>query len=165
MKRLIITTIILLCCAFTSFAQEGNNAQSEPYWKVRYHGEFNAGFSIAGQKLHRPFLETVHGVNVSKHLYAGIGVGLNYFYEIESVTIPIYANVKGMLPIGNILTPYVNLSMGGSPVLKKHIGGGFFCDFGAGLFVKKFNIGIGLRAQTLGAYTSKAFYIKTGVRF
>ncbi len=72
-------------------------------WTIRYKGEFNIGYAIAGSKfdvkytyddngrieeyggkgsgtvLSRPLFETIHGVEIGPYLFVGAGIGLQYY--------------------------------------------------------------------------------------
>lgn len=156
----------------------------------------------------RPIFSTTHGVQIYKYAFAGAGVGLQYMYgkidkyggddNWENILIPIYINLKGMYPINETLTPFVTLSLGYSvavptnsklsskityydETITSKLNGGFHCEFGVGLRVKKFNFSLGLQHQRLNhiyeekgeydvdrdetRYRNTSFYFNVGVNF
>lgn len=157
----------------------------------------------------RPIFSTTHGVQIYKYAFVGAGVGLQYMYgrmlkdidesdRWKTLLIPIYLNLKGMYPINEKLTPFVTLSLGYSvavptnselsskityydETITSKLNGGFHCEFGVGLRVKKFNFSLGLQHQRLnyiyeekGEYNvdrdekrfrNTSFYFNVGVNF
>lgn len=148
---------------------------------ISYSGEVNVGFATGNKiryentatesALHRPFVETIHGVNIAKFAFIGAGLGVQgYFGAVdtavpdvkwETVTLPLFVNVKGQLPLKSV-TPYISASFGGSVIpysgqnvnatsegigIKAKLIGGFYCDCGAGvkLLNDKINVGIGMQ--------------------
>lgn len=80
----------------------------------RYQGEFAFAYGLAvsegmGDLVPRIVFETVHGVRINPYLFAGVGLGINYFYKDlyffdgwdiyelgnSGTVLPIFANVKG----------------------------------------------------------------------
>ena len=65
-----------------------------------------------GDLVPRIVFETVHGVRINPYLFAGVGLGINYFYKDiyfsngwniyelgnSGTVLPVFANVKGYLP-------------------------------------------------------------------
>lgn len=161
-------------------------------------GDENIGYDYGKRNtiLSRPLFETVHGVEIGPYFFVGAGVGLQYycgklkdFQEFadwaaevnftkekqrwNSVMLPIFANIKFIYPVNESLSPFLNLSLGGtvgcyssvdltdegryggeewyesygSYVDKVRARGGFYCDFGAGVRYKSLNVSIGLQHQ------------------
>lgn len=157
----------------------------------------------------RPIFSTTHGAQIYKYAFAGAGVGLQYMYgemykdggadNWKNILIPIYINLKGMYPINETLTPFVTLSLGYSVAIPTNseifykdtssdetftskLNGGFHCEFGVGLRVKKFNFSLGLQHQKLNWITEEkglygnvdreslrfhntSFYFNVGINF
>lgn len=122
---------------------------------VWYQGEVNVGYAISGnivdkldgEKLNtnfsRPFVETTHGIRITKYAFLGAGLGLQfapgkiepdfedyyddyYGYEVKSprwntLLMPLFINVKGYYPVTDDIAPYISLSFGGAPVLTSNI--------------------------------------------
>jgi hypothetical protein len=177
MKRILLAVVAAIGLVSTSF-------EFEPL--VRYSGEVNIGFA-SGDKLmygddlaldtslSRPFLETIHGVAIGQHLFVGAGIGIQGYlgaWDLEypdekwkTITLPMYVNVKGMLPMAT-LSPYVSVSLGGSIVpysgsdisisIKEYsfstrLKGGFYCDVGLGVNILKWlNVCAGMQHQRFG---------------
>lgn len=217
MKKILLTLCAVVCTVAVASAQ----LKLKPFEPtVKYRGEISIGGAFSGTahvdaivdakfnvSLSRPFLETVHGVMISDYIFVGAGVGLQYYagklgdlqnyYEfapesLNTLTVPIFVNVKGFLPLNNNIKPFINLGLGGSVVActdlaiventygHKHaydVDGGFYCDFGAGVEYKRWSVGIGLQHQRMSlteGYDSdveeapiyfNSFYIKLGVSF
>ena len=91
----------------------------------RYQGEVAFAYGLAvsegtGDLFPRIVFETVHGVRINPYLFAGVGLGINYFYKdlyiynywgsiLEGyrggIVLPVFANVKGYLPISRKVAP------------------------------------------------------------
>ena len=86
----------------------------------RYQGEvafaYGSAVSEGMQDLFpRIVFETVHGVRINPYLFAGVGLGINYFYKDiyfsngwniyelgnSGTVLPVFANVKGYLPVSS----------------------------------------------------------------
>ena len=177
MKKTLLTFVAAICAVSISFA-------ASPV--IKYAGEVNVGYAAGGKmryentatksSLHRPFVETIHGVTITKYAFVGAGVGLQgYFGAIDkdipeqkwdTLTLPLFVNLKGMYPLKGV-TPYISASFGGSVIpysgqnvnatsegigIKAKLIGGFYCDCGAGvkLLNDKINVGIGMQHQQMG---------------
>ena len=177
MKKTLLTFVAAICAVSISFA-------ASPV--IKYAGEVNVGYAAGGKmryentatksSLHRPFVETIHGVTITKYAFVGAGVGLQgYFGAVdtavpdvkwETVTLPLFVNVKGQLPLKSV-TPYISASFGGTVIpycgqnisteilgvkAESKLTGGFYCDCGAGvkLLNDKINVGIGMQHQQMG---------------
>lgn len=152
--------------------------------------------------LSRPYVELLGGVRLGDFLFAGVGTGVQYAYgecklvslatDISgkgspdtwgSVSIPIFANVRGYIPTRVIVKPYLSVSLGGHVVATSNFSkegfgklrGGLLMKFGAGLNIANFNLGLGLASQNLEWKDAKgvtmfkagnnAFYIELGATF
>ena len=94
-------------------------ADKQQFGKLpRYQGEvafaYGSAVSEGMQDLFpRIVFETVHGVRINPYLFAGVGLGINYFYKDiyfsngwniyelgnSGTVLPVFANVKGYLPV------------------------------------------------------------------
>lgn len=141
----------------------------------------------------RPFFETIHGVTITKYAFIGGGIGLQYYYgpiiknfpddKWKALTFPLFISAKGMYPVNDNFAPFISLNLGGSIVATSEFNklknvmtdegirvnntklkGGFYCDFGAGIQYKKFNIGIGLQHQVFALNMNTDLYSGTNIR-
>ncbi|MBQ8493239.1 MAG: hypothetical protein IJ464_03025 [Alistipes sp.] len=180
---------------------------------VKPQFEANVGFITGGKlntknfgkvktNLSRPYLELLAGVRLGDFLFAGVGTGVQYAYgecnlisvatDISgkgspetwgSVSIPIYANVRGYIPTRIIVKPYISVSIGGHVVATSNFSqegygklrGGLLMKFGAGMNIANFNFALGLASQnlewidtadmTMFKAGNNAFYIEVGATF
>lgn len=186
--------IILAVAAITAFpaltmAQKNTSMQTNvvgfydtktrnfDFW---YQGDVMAGYAMRGSNetdFSRVFVETTHGLRLTKYAFVGAGIGVQYAYgriyaeskdskNWNTALIPIFANIKAYCPIDKNWAPYVSLSIGGSIVAasgynkihsidknsnydpKNPLGGGF-CKLGIGLNYKSFAFDLGLMHQDL----------------
>ena len=100
------------------------------------------GRASSGDRVHsvfsRPFVETIHGLQLFKYLFVGAGVGFQYYcgklHDFQSyadiaatiknksksakrwnaLMMPIFVDVKGFYPIKEDLIPFINLGLGGT---------------------------------------------------
>ena len=129
-----------------------------------------------------PAVDLSLGVRLWDYAYIGVETGFHslfstfeevYFngsrydtYEgnIKDAYIPLGVNLKGYIPTGKKIYPYVNCSLGGFFGLMD-LGGfnGFYCQVGAGIDVKRFSFGIGYSGLVKYG-TASCGYVKFGVR-
>ncbi len=145
-----------------------------------YQGEVNLGYQTPAASI----LETIHGARFNKYLFVGAGLGLHYVGEKELVKgadyldisedfrVTFFANAKAYYPIDEVIAPFLNLSMGYGVGI---YGGGFYCDFGAGLKYNRVTMGLGLQHHGINDYPDggpnyndkinfkyNSFYLKLG---
>ena len=111
-----------LCVLFCASA----SAQSPA---LRYEGEaafaYGVGVGDASSVINtnRIVFETVHGVRINPYLFAGAGVGFNYFYglfndyDVEGVddtagVLPVFADFKGYYPASDKLALFLAWDFG-----------------------------------------------------
>lgn len=75
--------------------------------------DLNAGVSdYAG----RFGFTTIHGYQINPYLFAGAGIGLKYWYDYETVSIPIFADVRATVPFGSSPVAFLgDVRLGYSP--------------------------------------------------
>ncbi len=191
MKKLILAAV---CAAALLFSAIPVLAQSYSSYRPHYQCEVNIGYDMAGSmnvKTHydsgkvekgkanngdlaRPFISTIHGVRVTKWLFLGAGLALQYAYgktptksgffvdNWNTLLVPIFGNVKFHWPLMDELSLYLTFSAGGSPLLYSGINksyrdedcydtfrfkGGYYGDYGFGMNYRKFNFSVGLQQQ------------------
>lgn len=104
MKRLFVAVIIATCFGVTQ-AQE---------IRAGYKGFADVAYSINVSGIDgasRIEVSTIHGYQIIPHLFVGAGVAYNYFHEVESSAVPVFADVRGTLPIGKF-SPFVDARIG-----------------------------------------------------
>lgn len=149
---------------------------------IWYQGEVSLGFATGdnlvskeladGYKtsnktdFSRPLIETVHGVRITNYGFIGLGLGMQYSYgnlfkeapdlgNWDMLMMPIFVNMKGYYPVTEHISPYLTLSLGGTPVLTSvfsseegtSLFGGFYCKFGGGVSYKKWIFDLGVMHQ------------------
>lgn len=161
MKKVFIISALLVACANIS------NAQNE----VKYLGEVNLGYSIGigAFDYNRVNLHTVQSAKVGDYVSIGLGIGLDWWrgiykeywdrkdmFDSGELSLPIYFNTKGYLPVNNKLTPYISCDLGYAVGLtvgvKKY--GGFYFSPAVGLKFNSFKTELGFSLQKI---TNKSF--------
>ncbi len=186
MKKIIVLAVAaLLAVPATSFAQKTTITQmnrEKTYQTtshkvdVWYQGEVNFGYGLDGKvdgenaEYGRVFVETIHGARITKYAFVGLGVGVQYATEWESIAMPIFVDLKGYYPVNEKFAPYVSVDLGYSPVLDEGttngFDGGFYASYGIGLNYGKLNFGLGGQHQALnGDFACNSFFIKIGLKF
>lgn len=158
MKCLLVAIAIMICD--TTFAQFSNANQSRGKThgasmfdgngpKSGYKGFVEAGYTIgvgdAGEG--RISVMTVHGYQINPYIFAGIGVGGNYFHDGDVWNVPIFADVRSNI-LDNSISPFVDVKIGYSIL---DIKGFFFspsigCRFAIG-DKTGLNVGVGYELQ------------------
>ncbi len=184
-KIMLFLAVALLSAPAASFAQKMTvtNINREKTYKttertvdVWYQGELNVGYGLDGKvdgedaKFGRVFVETIHGARITKYAFVGLGLGVQYATDWESITMPAFVDLKGYYPVTEKFAPYVNVDLGYTPVLdegkQNGFDGGFYAAYGVGLNYGKLNFGIGCQHQALNSdYACNSFFVKVGLKF
>lgn len=182
MKKIVILfSFFSLLVAFPADAQKWINKSSiymssipesttnKTDHKSGYQGELNFGYVVDGD-YSRPFIESIHGFNMSGYAFAGVGFGLQYAYNKDkwnNMGIPLFVNLKGMYPVTENFSPYITLSLGYNFLLfgdSKHMInfidglGGFYNDLGVGIKYKAFNLSLGMQVQKFNIDSNEMSY-------
>ncbi len=173
MNKILLLACLCLVASTSAFADiiQGESRTTEtiyippkPKKEVkypRYQGELNmvltAPLMLGG--------ETIHGVRVNKYFFAGAGIGVHGLFESEkeidgidynvgteenAPRFALFANVKGYLPVNELFSPYLNLSLGygiGDEYESGNSGSGLLFDFGVGFKCSILNVGLGYMHQ------------------
>lgn len=178
----------------------------------KFQGDVNVGVAISHRmnylgdmeiwklrsNLTRPLVECVMGVAIDDYLFVGGGLGLQYYAGSmyfcgighednedpwNTMTMPLFVNIKSYVPHFSTFKPYLSLSVGGTAVLfgtpfqNDKLRGGFYCDLGTGFHYSHYTFTLGWQHQQMkdvGFYNGKkykekienhAFYIKLGYTF
>ncbi len=131
-----------------------------------------------------PAVDLSLGVRLWDYAYVGVETGFHslfakfedeyYDYSTSSyygysesykmAYIPVGVNLKGYIPTGKKIYPYINCSLGGFFGIMDFGGlNGFYCQVGAGVDVKRFSFGIGY-SGLVQMGVANCGYIKLGVR-
>lgn len=204
-KLLVLAAILLAAMPAASFAQKTTvtRVNREKTYRttnhdisIWYEGELNLGYGMGGTikadgesadaKYGRPFIETVHGVRITKYAFAGLGVGFQYATGKEWKTgmVPLFLDLKGYYPVTEDFAPYVAIDLGygmGVVGTKDFYGekgmdlkGGFYASYGIGLNYKRLNFGLGWQHQGMkfkyegessDGFSVNSFFVKVGLKF
>ncbi len=202
MKRLVLLiAAAAMIVPATSFAQKitATNVNREKTYQttshkvdIWYEGEVNIGYGVGGSftgdfdgdaKYGRPFIETVHGVRITKYAFVGAGIGFQYATDKnwEVGMMPVFLNLKGYYPVSENFAPYVSVDLGygigvaGTKDFADEEGidlkGGFYASYGLGLNYKRLNFGLGWQRQNMkfsegdGKFGVSSFFVKVGLKF
>lgn len=170
------TISLLMLMACTSFAQAQTNTN------IKYQGEVLAGYSagIGTFGLDRVNLHTIQGVRFNEYFSTGLGLGLNfypnYIYDAPELSMPIFLNAKGYLPVSNSTKLFLSLDLGVSVGLTEGMSGmsGFLIAPAVGASFKvspknAINISLGYDCQkwseSITSITNGALAVKLGFQF
>ena len=108
MKKTILTLVIALF-AIAAFAQ---NEENKSYIPNGYQGflEENNCWHFDKEMPTTIQLSTTHGFYFNDHIYAGIGVGLEF--NPDYVLMPIYTNVRYVFLNKKAVSPFVSMRLG-----------------------------------------------------
>lgn len=151
MKKLIL---LISAVIFTSSVF----AQNTP--KTGYKGFFDFGyvFDLSDYEAGRLELTTTHGYQFNPYIFAGAGIGYNYYTEGEAHAVPIFANIR-VTPLNSSITPYIDAKLGYSVA---DIDGLYFspsigCRFGLNERIG-INIGLGYSLQQAEVWYYDFYY-------
>ena len=170
MKRLaILFTTILFCSSFIASAQEKGY-----YGLLEASGGYIYKYMPGAETAPQDFMlgvSYVNGYRFSPHFAMGLGVGVNYYFDFEQFSAPVYLHLTADL-LKRDITPYISLNIGNNfqlnggkynygiydgmseeelvaaPMVRKEHYRGFFAEPSIGV---KFNCG-GKRANVGLAY-------------
>lgn len=109
-----------------------NSAYSQ---SIKYQGEVLGGYSlgIGTFSMDRVNLHTVHGIRFNQYLFAGVGLGVDYFYNFDAylsdidtkgeLTMPIFFDIKGYLPVSPKVSMFVSFDIGAGIGLTEGVSG------------------------------------------
>lgn len=185
MKKILILAAVVMFCASASaqVLKSSTMVVERKQSHSRYQGELNFGYGLGGKMssngmsvdagYERVFVETVHGMRIMPYLFAGVGVGMHYGYNAETIAVPVFLDVKGYYPVTDKFAPYIALDFGYSPMVSGDVDGGAYVSYGLGLNYGKLNFGLGWQYQgvhmdysTVSYKASiNSFFLKVGVKF
>lgn len=90
-----------------------SNDRSNSGLRLGYKGFVDLGYSVGfgDYSADRAEFSTTHGVQINKYIFAGAGVGVNYFYDNEKVGVPIYVDAR-YTALDKRITPFVEAKVG-----------------------------------------------------
>lgn len=81
--------------------------------RPRYQGEFWLGYGFrTNGGGSQDYIGTVHGVRFSKHFFAGVGAEYQHAISRDETFFPLFANLKGYLPVKESFMPYLSVNAG-----------------------------------------------------
>jgi hypothetical protein len=95
-------------------------------------------------------------------LFVGGGAGGNYYTDEDFATIPIFANVRGYIPVKSRVRPFVDLKTGYGISTGSDYNGGFYVNATTGIEISHFTVGIGYSSQTLSVDGYDDYSFSTG---
>ena len=145
-----------------------NNSGNE----TGYNGFFDLGYTIGtgDYGVDRIELSTSHGYQFNPHLYAGAGIGVNYYTDAEVIGLPIFAHVRGNM-LNNSISPYIDFRIGYSPLKDVQ---GLYMAPSVGCKIHLFNVSFGYVMQEVkyeyyrddsGSENCGGFSLKVGFEF
>ncbi|MGN0237386.1 MAG: hypothetical protein ACI4AK_04795 [Lepagella sp.] len=133
LKKILIVAVALLACVGMA------NARG-------YRGAVDLGLGLARHGECHFEASTTHGYVVNKYLFVGGGIGLHYYWDVEGLAMPIYADVEGRYNLG-VVTTFLDMRLGYSPDIDG-IAGVYFSPV-AGVKWKRFTAGLGYTLQRM----------------
>lgn len=82
--------------------------------KTGYRGFVDLGYSIGvgDYDVDRLEFSTSHGYQFNPFFYLGAGAALNYYYDSEIASVPLFVNPRLTLPTGGPVSPFLDLKIG-----------------------------------------------------
>lgn len=141
--------------------------------RTKFRFFLESGYTFGKDDGGRLELLTSMGSLVNKYIYLGAGLGLNYYTDGNSTLLPIYANIRGYIPTGSIILPYIDLKPGYSIGLSDSNSKGFYINTTVGIQIHNFTVGIGYASQSISydedyhhySDSNGGFTLKVGVVF
>lgn len=158
-KRFLIILAMFMIAGFSA------NAQS------RYSGEVDLGYSLSLNEIFdlgdRVGVSTTHGILLNERLFLGAGVGVDYDYDFEQIMMPVYANLKGFLPLSEKTSIFASADIGYTIGFDNDYGesiGCFYCCPAVGVKLNKFKVQVGY-SMLVDVLTCGCMQFKVGFTF
>ena len=149
---------------------------------VKYQCEIDLGYSIGVGKfaLSRVNLHTVQGTKIGNYFSAGVGVGLDYYHNLDKymgslwesgeLVLPLYLNLTGYIPSSKKVSLFASFDIGVGIGLTYGVSGyaGLYLDPAVGVKVGRFKIQLGYTMQKVSELfnlMAGAIQLKVGVVF
>lgn len=158
--------------------QRRNLQQGEAFnLETGYKGIVELGYQIGVGDfgMDRIKLNIINGYQVNQNFSIGIGTGLRYYTDAESLLVPIFADFRGNLILDSKISPYLSLGLGYSFDATDSFGGvGFLLNptVGVSFMVSDksaMNIGLGYEMQKISddylSINTGGFDISIGISF
>ena len=156
-KLFLASLVILLCITNVSFSQN-------------YHSEYSVGYSagVGDWAIDRVNFQTIQGIKVTDNFTAGIGLGLDYYFDSENLMLPVTINAKAYLPTSAKIAPFASLDLGYGIGISESVSG-FTITPAVGIKAGKFIAQIGYNSQKLSesgiSLNMGAIQLKVGLAF
>lgn len=156
MKKFLLTMLLMVAIVCSANARKLSSV-------AKFQGGVNVGVMFDNYGA-GPTVDIDLGGRFVDHFYVGVATGLHTYFTDELYGyIPIGVNLKGYITKNRKVNPYVSTTIGGC-VFVNGIGG-FHCQAGAGIKVKRFTVGIGYNGILCGGMRDDFGYVKLGVNF
>ena len=149
---------------------------------VKYQGEVDLGYSIGvgNLALSRVNLHTIQSAKIGNYFSAGVGVGLDYYHNIDKymgalwekgeLVLPLYLNLTGYIPASKKVTLFALFDIGIGIGLTYGVSGhaGLYLDPAVGVKVSRFKVQLGYtmqKANELFNLIAGAVQLKVGIVF
>ncbi len=76
------------------------------------HAGYNFGVGEWSDGEGRVELQTSHGYQIMPYLFTGLGAGVEFFVRSGNIVFPLYAHLRGMLPVSRVCQPFVDFKIG-----------------------------------------------------
>lgn len=149
---------------------------------VKYQGEVDLGYSIGVGtiSLSRVNLHTIQSARIGNYFSAGVGVGLDYYHDIDKymgdawnkgeLVLPLYLDLAGYVPASENVSLLASFDIGVGIGLTEGVSGysGLYLTPAVGVKINKFKIQLGYtmqKASELFDLMAGAVQLKVGVVF
>jgi hypothetical protein len=150
------------------------NQTNKPSVKFQGYGNVGMLYCPEGYNAIGPMFDVTVGTAITDYCYVGFETGFHSllasmlydgrWYNFFEGYIPLAVNMKGYFTKTKV-RPYVNVSLGGWVGVADLGGyGGFYCQTGAGVDIKRFSVGLGYSGLVMDG-TASSLYVKLGFRF
>lgn len=163
---------LFFAVALAIFAVGAAGAQT-----MKYQGEIDLGYSLGFGKANsdRGNLHTIHGVKIGDYFSTGIGVGFDFYHDLNAavdIFMPVFLNMKVHVPTSaEKITPFLSVDLGNGFGVSKSVRdySGLYVTPAVGVMIDRIKIQVGYNVQSLSGENTvrnmDALQIKVGVRF
>jgi len=160
-----------IIAGFCNVKAESMGFSIEPEYAGEVHIGYGSTSKINGFNTlqGRVSFGTIQGVKLCEYFQVGAGLDFllfthHYAGQQMRTGMTIFGDFRGMYPLNNSITPFLDLALGGYFGFNKNGGSAFYCEFGPGIKYNNWALSLGLDA--IGTESgSCTFFIKIGYWF
>jgi hypothetical protein len=158
MRKLLMMVLVGACACGTGFAQK--NFKASVNLKQGWRFPVEMGYTFGSNSGGRLEMTPSAGYQVNPYVFLGAGAGIDYYTDADEFFVPIYADIRGYIPIHSKIHPFIDIKPGYGCDLNGDCASGFYVNVTSGVEIGNFYAGIGYGSQTMN-YSLDTYYVSS----